>query len=313
MTCFRPCIDLHQGQVKQIVGGTLRDGDQGLRTNFVASEPAEAFAQRYRQDALEGGHVIKLGPGNDQAAKAALAAWPGHLQLGGGIDELNARAWLEAGASKVILTTWLFPEGVFAPGRLQALAGAIGRERLVVDLSCRRQAAADGMPRWQVATERWQRITGFLIDEANLALVARSCSELLVHAADVEGLCQGIDTELVAALARWSPLPTTYAGGGRSIEDLADGRAPEPGPDRPDLRQRTGHLRRQRPALSGLRGLEPQPRGLSAKCPVDMNGLGCMVASVMSAHRLVRSQYRQINHPEFPGDDGVLPDWDRLS
>src|SRR4051812_40602618 len=131
MTLFRPCIDLHDGVVKQIVGGSLSDSGAGLRTNFVASQGAEHFAARYRDDRLAGGHVIKLGPGNDQAARAALAAWPGGLQLGGGIDAGNGRAWLDAGASKLIVTTWLFPDGVFAAERLAALGQAFGRERLV--------------------------------------------------------------------------------------------------------------------------------------------------------------------------------------
>jgi phosphoribosylformimino-5-aminoimidazole carboxamide ribotide isomerase len=118
MTRFRPCIDLHQGQVKQIVGGTLTDAGEGLRTNFVASEPPEFFASRYRSDDLPGGHVIKLGPGNDAAALAALAAWPGGMHLGGGVDVDNAKRWIDAGADKIIVTSWLFPDGVFALERL---------------------------------------------------------------------------------------------------------------------------------------------------------------------------------------------------
>jgi phosphoribosylformimino-5-aminoimidazole carboxamide ribotide isomerase len=215
MTQFKPCIDLHDGKVKQIVGGSLSDSGAGLRTNFVAAQPAEFFAARYRDDRLDGGHVIKLGPGNDDAARAALAAWPGGLHIGGGIDATNAAAWIAAGAGKVIVTTWLFPGGVFAPERLAELAQLVGKERLVVDLSCRRRG--DG---WLVAINRWQAITEFAVDEANLAALAASCSEFLIHAADVEGLCRGIDEELVAALGRWSPIPCVYAGGAKDIADL---------------------------------------------------------------------------------------------
>lgn len=215
MTLFKPCIDLHDGQVKQIVGGSLNDSGAGLKTNFVASQPPEFFAATYRDDGLEGGHVIKLGPGNDDAAKRALAAWPDHLHLGGGIDIDSAQPWITLGANKVIVTSWLFPQGAFAPERLAALSGRISKDRLVVDLSCRR--VADG---WVVAMNRWQTLTSFAISEENLALIAASCSELLIHAADVEGLCQGIDQELVTALGKWSPIPCVYAGGGRSIEDL---------------------------------------------------------------------------------------------
>lgn len=216
MTIFRPCIDLHDGRVKQIVGGTLTDSGTGLRTNFVAAQPAEWFAARYREDGLGGGHVIKLGPGNDSAARAALAAWPGGLHIGGGIDDANAADWIAAGAGAVIVTTWLFPDGRFSAERLAAIARQVGRERLVVDLSCRRRG--DG---WFVAINRWQTVTDLAVDAATLAAIAEHCHEFLIHAADVEGLCRGIDEQLVERLGRWSPIPCTYAGGAKDLADLA--------------------------------------------------------------------------------------------
>ena len=215
MTLFRPCIDLHDGKVKQLVGGSLAGDGAGLLTNFVASQPPEHFAALYRRDGMAGGHVIKLGPGNDAAARAANAAWPDAFHVGGGIDLDNAQSWIEAGASKVIVTSWLFPEAEFSPARLAALTQKVSRNRLVIDLSCRRRGE-----QWLVATDRWQTITSFAINEANLNALATQCSELLIHAADVEGLCSGIDDQLVEALGRWSPLPCTYAGGGKHIDDL---------------------------------------------------------------------------------------------
>jgi phosphoribosylformimino-5-aminoimidazole carboxamide ribotide isomerase len=215
VTRFRPCIDLHEGSVKQIVGGTLGAAG-GPRENFVARQGAEHFAELYRRDGLTGGHLIKLGPGNDAAARAALAAWPGGLQVGGGVDLENAAGWLDAGASSVIVTSWLFPDGVYAPERLAALERRVGRERLVVDLSCRRVDAG-----WRVAIDGWRRVTAFALGPETVAAVAAHCHELLVHAADVEGLCRGVDAELVEALASWSPIPCTYAGGASSLDDLA--------------------------------------------------------------------------------------------
>lgn len=215
MTLFRPCIDLHDGCVKQIVGGTLNDSGAGLRTNFVAEQPAEWFAARYRADHLVGGHVIMLGPGNEAAARAALSAWPHELHLGGGMNGDNAPQWLAAGAGKIIVTSWLFPAGHFSLERLIALELSLGRERLVVDLSCRRRGAG-----WFVAMDRWQTITDTAVDQATLATIAAHCSEFLIHAADVEGLCRGIDEELVACLGAWSPLPCTYAGGAKDLADL---------------------------------------------------------------------------------------------
>jgi phosphoribosylformimino-5-aminoimidazole carboxamide ribotide isomerase len=228
MTQFRPCIDLHDGRVKQIVGGSLRDDGPGPTTNFVAEADAADFAARYRRDDCRGGHVIKLGPGNDEAARRALAAWPGGLQIGGGISADNAEEWIDAGASHVIVTSWLFSDGLLNMERVRALAAAVGREHLVLDLSCRR--VADG---WRVATDRWQTVTQTAIDSATLADLAEHCAEFLIHAADVEGLRGGIDHELVHALGSWSPIPCTYAGGAASLDDL--GRVAELSGGRVDL------------------------------------------------------------------------------
>jgi len=210
---FRPCIDLHEGKVKQIVGGTL--GDAGLRTNFVSERPAEWYADLYRHDALTGGHVIMLGPGNEAAALAALAAYPGGLHIGGGINAANAADWLAAGASHVIVTSWVFREGRVDWERLGELSRQIGPERLVLDLSCRRR---DDL--YFVVTDRWQKFTELTVNAGTLRQFSQYCGEFLIHAVDVEGLCQGIDRELVEKLGAWTPLPTTYAGGARSLADL---------------------------------------------------------------------------------------------
>jgi phosphoribosylformimino-5-aminoimidazole carboxamide ribotide isomerase len=212
---FRPCIDLHEGKVKQIVGGTLESTASGLRTNFVSEQPAVWFAQLYKRDGLKGGHVILLGPGNEPQAVDCLAAYPGGLQLGGGVNLTNARSWLEAGASHVVVTSWVFQEGRLDRERLKLLVGSIGRERLVLDLSCRRH---DG--RYFVVTDRWQRFTELVIGPETLLDLSQFCAEFLVHAVDVEGLCSGIDEELVQNLGEWSPIPCAYAGGAKTIADL---------------------------------------------------------------------------------------------
>jgi phosphoribosylformimino-5-aminoimidazole carboxamide ribotide isomerase len=212
---FRPCIDLHEGRVKQIVGATLREAGAGLQTNFVSEHPAAWFAELYRRDRLRGGHVILLGPGNEAAARSALAAYPGGIQIGGGVNLENARSWLDAGASHVIVTSWVFREGRLDSDRLQALGQAIGRERLVLDLSCRKHGAD-----YVVVTDRWQKFTELIVGQKTLAGLAQQCAEFLIHAVDVEGLCRGIDAELVSQLGAWAPIPTTYAGGAQSLADL---------------------------------------------------------------------------------------------
>lgn len=219
-TRFRPCIDLHDGKVKQIVGGTLDSAESELQTNFVSERSSAWFAGKYREDGLAGGHVIKLGPGNDEAARLALGAYPDGLQVGGGINLDNATEWLEAGASHVIATSTLFDaDAGFRLDRLEGLVSEVGRERLVIDLSCRRRD-----DHWVVAMNRWQTPTDLVISEETLRSLAAHCDEFLVHAADVEGKCEGIDEELVRLLGDWSAtaddFPVTYAGGASSLDDL---------------------------------------------------------------------------------------------
>ncbi|MFC7335880.1 phosphoribosylformimino-5-aminoimidazole carboxamide ribotide isomerase [Haloferula chungangensis] len=216
MTKFRPCIDLHSGKVKQIVGGTLRDDGPGPKENFVAEQGSAWFAEKFKNDGLEGGHVIKLGPGNEEAARAALTAWPGGLQIGGGIDLSNAAGWLEWGARQIIVTSWLFEDGLrFSQDRVKQLAEKIGADKLVIDLSCRRTAEG-----WIVATNRWQTMTDLTLSAETLERLAPHCAEFLIHAADVEGLCGGIDRELVEMLGAWAGRPVTYAGGAASMDDV---------------------------------------------------------------------------------------------
>ena len=210
---FRPCIDLHEGKVKQIVGGSLDSG--GLKTNFVSDKSAAWFAELYKRDGLTGGHVIMLGPGNETEARAALAAFPGGLQIGGGVDANNARGWLDAGASHVIVTSSVFREGRVDWERLAQLVKLIGKERLVLDLSCRVREE-----KYFVVTDRWQKFTDVTLSAATLETFAGSCAEFLIHAVDVEGLCHGIDGELVEQLGRWASIPVTYAGGANSLADL---------------------------------------------------------------------------------------------
>ncbi len=212
---FRPCIDLHEGKVKQIVGGSLGGDPSQLRTNFVSERPARWYAELYKRDGLRGGHVIMLGPANENAAREALAAYPGGLQIGGGITSDNADDWLKAGASHVIVTSWIFQNGKLDWERLRQISEGIGKDRLVLDLSCRKRGGE-----YIVVTDRWQTFTQLAISSGTLEQLSHWCAEFLVHAVDVEGLCRGIDAELVKKLAAASPIPVTYAGGANSLQDL---------------------------------------------------------------------------------------------
>ncbi|MDO6513674.1 phosphoribosylformimino-5-aminoimidazole carboxamide ribotide isomerase [Neptuniibacter sp. 2_MG-2023] len=213
MTQFRPCIDLHQGQVKQIVGGSLNES--GADTNFVSTYDAAYYAELYKTHQLLGGHVIALGPGNKEQALKALAAWPGGLQFGGGVNNSNAEEFLQAGASHVIVTSYLFVDGQFSWERLETIKAVTGVERLILDLSCRRTESG-----WHIATDRWQTVTDMEVNTETLSELASHCAEFLIHAADVEGLQGGIDEDLVKLLGLSCPIPVTYAGGARSLDDL---------------------------------------------------------------------------------------------
>jgi len=218
MTRFRPCIDLHAGEVKQIVGGTLDSTSEALKTNYVSKHPSSYYARLYKDNALTGAHVIMLGPGNDKAAREALQAWPAGLQVGGGITDKNAKEWIDAGAEKVIITSYLFPDGKFSQERLDAVLQALGgdKNKLVIDLSCRRR----GEENWYVAMNKWQTITDMEVTSESIKALEPYCSEFLIHAADNEGLQKGIDEKLVERLAQWCSIPVTYAGGGRNLDDL---------------------------------------------------------------------------------------------
>lgn len=225
---FRPCIDLHGGRVKQIVGSTLSDERQeSLTTNFASEYPSSHYAEMYRRDRLFGGHVIMLGPGNEEAAAAALRAFPGGLQIGGGITAENAGFWLDQGASAVIVTSYVFRDGQVHEDKLRDLVRAVGRERLVIDLSCRKRGDD-----YFVVTDRWQKFTDVTVSPQSLSYFAGFCLEFLVHAVDVEGKCAGIAEDLTCLLGAHSPIPTTYAGGVKNMADL--NRVKELGLDRLD-------------------------------------------------------------------------------
>ncbi|WP_448862997.1 phosphoribosylformimino-5-aminoimidazole carboxamide ribotide isomerase [Dorea sp.] len=219
---FRPCIDIHNGQVKQIVGGSLLDqGDQAVE-NFAATQEADYFADMYKKDGLTGGHVILLNPASseyyaktkEQALKA-LRAYPEGLQIGGGITAENAAEYIEAGASHVIVTSYVFKNGEIQWENLEKLCAAVGKEHVVLDLSCRKKD-----DKYYIVTDRWQTFTNVVLDEAILEKLSGYCDEFLVHGVDVEGKASGIESELIEILSKETKIPVTYAGGISSLEDL---------------------------------------------------------------------------------------------
>ena len=219
---FRPCIDIHNGKVKQIVGGSLKDqGDQAAE-NFVSEQDAAFYAELYKKAGLKGGHVILLNgkdSPNYEATKAqalqALGKYPGGFQIGGGICPENAAEYLEAGASHVIVTSYVFKNGVISWENLEKIRDAAGKEHLVLDLSCRKK---DG--KYYIVTDRWQKFTEEIVTPELMERLGSFCDEFLVHAVDVEGKAQGIETQLVSQLGEWGQMPITYAGGVHSYEDI---------------------------------------------------------------------------------------------
>ena len=219
---FRPCIDIHNGRVKQIVGSSLKDTENTVSENFVAEQDAVYYADLYRNCKLTGGHIILLNaPGSEYyeatrtQAVEALKAYPGGLQIGGGINPENADGYLAAGASHVIVTSFVFQNGIIHYDRLAQMEKAVGKERLVLDLSCRKKE-----DRYYVVTDRWQNFTDVTVDKKILDELSEYCDEFLVHAVDVEGKTAGIERGLAEILGNWKGRPVTYAGGISSMEDL---------------------------------------------------------------------------------------------
>lgn len=219
---FRPCIDIHNGKVKQIVGGSLTDQGNQAKENFTASENADYYAKMYQKDGLIGGHVILLNPVSSEyyretkaQAILALGAYPKGLQVGGGIHAENAEEFLEAGASHVIVTSYVFCDGKINWENMEKLKHAVGKENVVIDLSCRKKE--DG---YYIVTDRWQKFTDVKLTEDVLSELADYCDEFLVHAVDVEGKAGGIEEDIAALLGNWDGISVTYAGGVSSFEDL---------------------------------------------------------------------------------------------
>lgn len=219
---FRPCIDIHNGSVKQIVGGSLKDCGDEAQENYVSGQDAAYYANLYRAYGIANGHIILLNPVTSpyyektrEQALGALAAYPGGLQVGGGITPENAEMYLDAGASHVIVTSYVFKDGQIRYDRLDELVRTVGRERLVLDLSARKKEG-----RYLIVTDRWQKYTEVELTERTLEQLASYCDEFLVHAVDVEGKADGIERELAAMLGSWGKMPVTYAGGVHNFEDL---------------------------------------------------------------------------------------------
>lgn len=219
---FRPCIDIHNGKVKQIVGGSLRDEGSQARENFVSEQDAAFYAKLYQRQGIHGGHVILLNKeGTEyfeitrQQALSALRAYPGGLQIGGGIRDDNAADYLNAGASAVIVTSYVFRDGQMNWENLKKLEAAVGADHLVLDVSCRRKGDD-----YYIVTDRWQKFTDVVLTPSVLDELADHCAEFLVHAVDVEGKARGIEEPLVRMLGSWDGIPVTYAGGVGSFDDL---------------------------------------------------------------------------------------------
>lgn len=219
---FRPCIDIHNGSVKQIIGGSLMDQGNQAVNNFVSEMDAAFYAKKYKEDGLSGGHIILLNPKDStyyqedvEQARAALKAYPGGLQIGGGMDEKNAEAFLDMGASHIIVTSYVFREGMIDMERLKRLSSLVGRKHLVLDLSCR--YVQDD---YYIVTDRWQKVTKEKMTTETLEALAEYCDEFLIHAVDVEGKASGVEKEVVRRLGAKKILPTTYAGGVHSMEDI---------------------------------------------------------------------------------------------
>ncbi len=232
---FRPCIDIHNGKVKQIVGGSLLDEGDFAQDNFVSEKSGDFYAGLYKNAGLTGGHIILLNPVGSEyyeedvrQACLALNEYPGGLQIGGGMNAENASFFLEQGASHIIVTSYVFKDGKVNWDNLEAMVEKIGKDRLVLDLSCRKRGDD-----YYIVTDRWQKFTDVILNEDTLDKLSGYCSEFLIHAVDVEGKAGGIEEEIASLLGKWNGIPVTYAGGVGSFDDLK--RLKELGKDKVDV------------------------------------------------------------------------------
>lgn len=219
---FRPCIDIHNGQVKQIVGGSLKDQGDFAKENFVSQADASYYAKLYAQKGCKGGHVILLNSKDSPMYEAtkrqaflALETYPNGLQVGGGITADNAGGFLQRGASHVIVTSYVFHEGKIDWERLERLRETVGKEHIVLDLSCKKVGNT-----YRIVTDRWQNLTVVEVNVDTMKQLADYCDEFLIHAVDVEGKVNGIETDVVRILSEYEDKPVTYAGGVHSYEDI---------------------------------------------------------------------------------------------
>ena len=219
---FRPCIDIHNGNVKQIVGGSLSDKNNYAVDNFVSEYDGAYYGKLYKSYGLTGGHIIILNPvGSEfynadlEQAYSALSAFEGGLQIGGGINDENATQFLEKGASHVIVTSFVFKNGVVNFDNLNRLVKSVGKSRLVLDLSCRKR---DG--KYYVVTDRWQKFTDIEMNSQTLEMFSEYCDEFLIHAVDTEGKAKGIEPQIAKIMGKYCTIPSNYAGGISSFDDL---------------------------------------------------------------------------------------------
>lgn len=235
---FRPCIDIHNGKVKQIVGGSLRDAEAKEKSssadeNFVSCNNADYYALLYKSYNLLGGHIILLNKSGTieyqedlYQAELALKSFPQGLQIGGGITADNALGFINMGASHIIVTSYVFKDGKVNIKNLKALVDAVGKDKIVLDLSCRKREG-----KYYIVTDRWQKFTDTEVTAETFLELYNYCDEFLVHAVDVEGKSSGIDTGLLSLLAdsaeglslnqKISRNIITYAGGISSLNDIA--------------------------------------------------------------------------------------------
>ena len=219
---FRPCIDIHNGKVKQLVGGSLKDEGNQAKENFVSGKSAAEFANLYKEDKLTGGHIIILNSVDSEyfdetkrQAIEALKAYPGGMQIGGGVNDKNAAQWIEIGATHVIVTSFVFKDGKINYENLKKLVDVVGKEHIVLDLSCRKKQGE-----YYIVTDRWQKFTEEKVSIELLNKLSKYCDEFLIHGVDVEGTGSGMEKELIEILSDFDKLKITYAGGIASLDNI---------------------------------------------------------------------------------------------
>lgn len=201
-----PAIDLKDGKVVRLAEGDM------ARATVYGDDPA-AQARIFAEAGAEHLHVVDLdgsfaGESRNRAAvEAIIAAFPGHVQLGGGIRDAKAvEGWFNLGVARVVMGSAALKNPGFVREMARAWEGGI-----VVAVDAR-----DGM----VATEGWAEVSDVPVVDLARRFEDAGVAALLFTDIGRDGLMKGVNIEATVDLARRVDIPVIASGGVKGLDDI---------------------------------------------------------------------------------------------